>query len=379
MVVVGPTGRRVRLPCFDGTHLPRARARGRDPDGSTHALQAAAVDAGAVPVRGSGRPTRCGPERDRRLRRRRRASDPRRLRDRRRRRHQPGGRPRGLVDPARVLWGFAVRSYLDQPVELPGHRLVGADALAGVPRLRLGLPRTGRRRQRRARDRDAGRPAGGAAAVRALPAFLAHLAGLGSPRPARRRAGDRAAWAAGSRWGWSGPRPAAGRVLLVGDAAGLVNPLQGEGIAQAMTSGRCGRRGRARLARTAAERYRAGLARTHLPYHRITAALHAALVGRPRAVAVVGRVLTAPVVGPALAGGWAIFWNELLEGSARAGRGRWPRHRRGRGHGDRPDPGGALVRRRLRASGMSVAQPVVRCRLTRAMPSPHEVSWSAGR
>jgi hypothetical protein len=27
-------------------------------------------------------------------------------------------------------------------------------------------------------------------------------------------------------------------------------------------------------------------------------------------------VLTAPVVGPALAGGWGIFWNELLEGAA---------------------------------------------------------------
>ena len=35
-----------------------------------------------------------------------------------------------------------------------------------------------------------------------------------------------------------GTTPARGRVLLVGDAAGLVNPMQGEGISQAMSSGR---------------------------------------------------------------------------------------------------------------------------------------------
>jgi len=29
----------------------------------------------------------------------------------------------------------------------------------------------------------------------------------------------------------------------------------------------------------------------------------------------VGRVLTAPVLGSALAGGWGIFWNELLDGA----------------------------------------------------------------
>ena len=35
-----------------------------------------------------------------------------------------------------------------------------------------------------------------------------------------------------------------------------------------------------------------------------------------RAVSAVGRLLTAPVIGRALAGGWGIFWNELLDGSA---------------------------------------------------------------
>ena len=116
--------------------------------------------------------------------------------------------------------------------------------------------------------------------------------------------------------GMVGTTPAAGRVLLVGDAAGLVNPLQGEGIAQAMTSGRSAAEAILNSPGHAAARYRDNLARTHLPYQRITAAGHAALVGRPRAIAAVGRMLTAPVLGSALAGGWGIFWNELLDGAA---------------------------------------------------------------
>jgi hypothetical protein len=38
-------------------------------------------------------------------------------------------------------------------------------------------------------------------------------------------------------------------------------------------------------------------------------------VRRPRVVAATGRMLTAPVVGRAIAGGWAVYWNELLDGA----------------------------------------------------------------
>ena len=83
--------------------------------------------------------------------------------------------------------------------------------------------------------------------------------------------------------GMVGTTPAAGRVLLVGDAAGLVNPLQGEGIAQALGSGRRAAEAVLGDPGRAAERYRAALAADHLPYHRITAAVQASLVDRPRA------------------------------------------------------------------------------------------------
>jgi flavin-dependent dehydrogenase len=153
-----------------------------------------------------------------------------------------------------------------------------------------------------------------AAAVQRLPAFVEHLVRLGlldgvsSPLP--RRLGG---WL---KMGMVGTTPAAGRVLLVGDAAGLVNPLQGEGIAPAMTSA-CAAAGAILAAPAhAAAQYRRILARSHLPYQRVAATGHAALVGRPRAVAAVGRVLTAPGIGRAVAGGWGIFWNELLVGAA---------------------------------------------------------------
>ena len=112
-----------------------------------------------------------------------------------------------------------------------------------------------------------------------------------------------------------GTTPARGRILLVGDAAGLVNPMQGEGISQAMTSGRAAAETILNKPSHAAQEYRARLACEHLPYHQIAAAVHAGLVGRPRATAAVARVLTAAGRGDALSGGWAVFWNELLDGA----------------------------------------------------------------
>ena len=113
-------------------------------------------------------------------------------------------------------------------------------------------------------------------------------------------------------------------MLLVGDAAGLVNPLQGEGIAQAMRSGHAA--ARAILATggqpgMAADRYRAWLRTEHLPYQGIAAAMQSALLPHPTAIAALGRLLAQPLFARALAPGWSVFWNELLDGAA-SGRGR---------------------------------------------------------
>jgi flavin-dependent dehydrogenase len=159
----------------------------------------------------------------------------------------------------------------------------------------------------------AGRKAGGTV-QRVLPRFLEHLrrvdllGGTSSVTPSRRLGG----WL---KMGMVGTTPAAGRVLLVGDAAGLVNPLQGEGISQAMTSGRSAAGAILGAPGRAPQHYRAALASDHLPYHRITAAAQAWLVGRPWAVAGVARLLMTVGRFDAMSGGWSVFWNELLDGA----------------------------------------------------------------
>jgi geranylgeranyl reductase family protein len=313
MIVVGPTGNRVRLPAAPGRTYPgHGIVVPRSQFDAT--LRDAAVSAGAELVEG-------------------RAEAP--LDD--------DGRLRGfslssttnvradvvigadgatsrvaevarLVDPGRVLWGFAVRTYLDEVVDephimlwtpAPGTAFPGYGwvfpAGGGSVNVGLGVGVLA--------DRSAGRRA-----ARDLDAFLEHASRVGvldrvPPRSAARPLG---AWL---KMGLVGTTPARDRVLLVGDAAGLVNPLQGEGIAQAMDSGRAA--GEAILGGIdrACDRYRAHVARTYGPYLSTTAPVHRSLLRRPRLVAAVTRGLTAPGVGRVIAGGWSIMWNDLLAGA----------------------------------------------------------------
>jgi flavin-dependent dehydrogenase len=314
MEVVGPSGRAVRLPCYPGRTYPGsgwAVPRYR----LDHALHEAALEAGAVSVTG----------RVDRVRRDAGVVDGVDLDDGRRLRATMvvgayGATSRvaetaGLVDPDRVLWGFAVRSYLDEPVELPVIVLWEPEVGRGFPgygwlfpgpegRANLGLG-IGTRADRRA----------GAVAVRHLPAFVAHLRRRGLLKgadghfpPAPRLGG----WL---KMGMVGTTVASGGVLLVGDAAGLVNPLQGEGIAPALASGLAAAEAILAGPDRAPTRYRAAMAGAHLRYHRVAAAAHAALVGRPRVAAMVGRALTLPSVGRTVAGGWSLFWNDLIDGA----------------------------------------------------------------
>ena len=95
-----------------------------------------------------------------------------------------------------------------------------------------------------------------------------------------------------------------------------MNPLQGEGIAQAMDSGRAAAVAILGGMERAPDRYRAHLARTQAPYLSTTASIQRRLLRSPRLVAALTRGLTAPGVGRTLAGGWSIAWNNLLDGAA---------------------------------------------------------------
>ncbi len=313
IVVVGPAGRRVRLPCGEGLTYPgHGTAVTRTVFDAM--LHDAAVEAGATPVHGQaleplgiegridGYRLSTGVE----LRAdfvigadgatSRVAGDA------------------GLVDARKVLWGFALRTYLSVDVELPSIVFWEPERWRGFPgygwvfpgpaggtNVGLGLAT--------AADRKAATKV-----QQVFPRFIEHLFQEGVLAPASvstppRRLGG---WL---KMGIVGTIPASGRVLLVGDAAGLINPLQGEGIAQAMKSGLSAARVLMSEPGRAAEGYRAALAADHLPYHRITSTAQSWLVGRPRTLAAVTRTLMSAGRTGSAAGGWSVFWNELLIGA----------------------------------------------------------------
>ena len=312
MVVVGPTGRQVRLPCYDGESypghalaLPRARF-----DATLHA---AAVAAGAEPLMARVGDPRFGPDG---------ALEGFSL--------STGGRvladavigadgatsrvaeAAGLVDPTRVLWGFALRAYIEDAVAVPHIVLWEQSRWHGFPGYGWLFPGVDGRANLGLGLGVLAHRAAGARAVRAFDAFAHDLRGFGVltelPDPSPRLGG----WL---KMGMVGTTPARGRVLLVGDAAGLVNPLQGEGISQAMGSGRGAAEALLAGVGRATTHYRAFLAETYAPYQSRTAPIHGALLPRALTVAAVGRLLTAPGVGRRVAGGWSIFWNDLIAGA----------------------------------------------------------------
>ena len=146
----------------------------------------------------------------------------------------PLARLAGMLDPDTALWGFAIRAYLPAEVPLPllvlldaspwriypgyGWLFPGADGQANVG-IGVGLGTT--RRQAPLRGD--------------LARFCAMLAERGDIGPGVTPGPVTGGWL---RMGGTGTPAAAGNVLLVGDAAGLINPLQGEGIAPGMVSAR---------------------------------------------------------------------------------------------------------------------------------------------
>ena len=312
MIVVGPSGRRVLLPAMPGRDYP-----GYGIAVSRLALDAAlfqaAVAAGAVPVRDlvlglTGDPTTPSGVR-----------------------LAAGGdlaaavvvgadgatsrvaELAGLVDARRVLWGFALRTYRDVTVELPhillweprpwrlfpgyGWIFPTADGRANIG-LGLGV----------AADRSRARQAG-----ERFDEFLVHLQHLGLLPATQPAAGPRlGGWL---KMGAVATVPARGTVLLAGDAAGLINPLQGEGIAPAIASGHA-------AATAILTGGPAGAATLYLDtlwtltaHHRANAPVQRAIVTHPGSISAVGRLLTAPVVRTAVAPTWALYWNDLVRGA----------------------------------------------------------------
>lgn len=306
MVALGPSGRRVTLPARAGSTYP-----GHGLAISRHRfdrwLRDEAVAAGAEPVEGRVCSVR---------------GDTVALADGRRfatdvvvgadGATSPVGSAAGLVSPAAVLWGFAYRAYVRQRVDRPVIALWNQAPHEGFPGYGWIFPGEGDEANvglgigLRADRRNARR------AVEQFAAFCRHLEQhelLSGPVEGRPLGG----WL---KIGMVGTVAARGRVFLVGDAAGLVNPLQGEGIAPAMTSASVAAQAILAGPGAAAAAYRRALAAGPGRFARATAPLHAAAIGgSPRGLALLTGALTAPVIGPAIAAPWALLWNDLVDGA----------------------------------------------------------------
>jgi menaquinone-9 beta-reductase len=311
LLAVGPSGHRSRLPAFPGRSyaghgivVPRLAF--------DDALRSAAIAAGAEPVRARisaveqdpGGPVRAVV-----------AGDGRRfeagvligadgaL--------SPVARLAGMLDSAAALWGFAIRAYVPAQVPLPLLVLLDAERRRIFPGYGWLFP-----------------GAEGAANV-GIGVGLGHVR---RPAPLRgdldrfcamlRAAGDLAGDAQPGpviggwlRMGATGTPPAAGNVLLVGDAAGLVNPLQGEGIGPAMVSARLAARAVLADPARAGQLYTDAVSDAFGRYMPGAAALQGALLRRPRAASASVRLLTAPVVRRLVAGTWSLYWNGLVDGA----------------------------------------------------------------
>jgi menaquinone-9 beta-reductase len=306
MIVAGPSGRRVLLPARAGRTYPGHAIVVPRVQFDSH-LRAAAIDAGAVEI--SGRVASC--------------DDGRVVLD-------DGGaldadfvigadgatsttaRTAGLVDPDQVLWGFAVRGYIPADIAIPAIALWNDRPRRGFPgygwlfpgpdgaNLGLGVG-LGHSRLH------------GHRAQQQLDAFRTHLVRIGLLDSAHRvPVRTLGGWL---KMGLVGTKPAEGKVLLVGDAAGLVNPLQGEGISQALASGQAAARAVLTRPADAAAEYRRWIATTYGEWMSVTAPIQAGLVGHPRLIAALSTALTAPIAGSSIASTWAIYWNDLVEGA----------------------------------------------------------------
>jgi geranylgeranyl reductase family protein len=311
LLAVGPSGRASRLPAFPGRSYP-GHGVVAPRTGFDGALREAAIAAGAHPVRARIAAVEAGPAGSLRTVV---GSDGQRLAagavigaDGA---LSPVARLAGMLRPETALWGFAVRAYLPAEVPLPllvlldaapwriypgyGWLFPGADGQANVG-IGVGLGST--RRPVPLRDD--------------LARFCALLARRGDIRPGVQPGPVMGGWL---RMGGSGTPPAAGNVLLVGDAAGLINPLQGEGIGPAMVSARLAAQAVLDCPADPGPGYTRALTAAVGGYLPGASALQSLLLQRPRMASAGVRLITAPGVRRLVAGTWSVYWNGLVDGA----------------------------------------------------------------
>lgn len=217
-----------------------------------------------------------------------------------------------LIDESDVLWGFAVRSYLEGEIALPTISMLSDTQRRLFPgygwafesssgRLNIGIGvGFGTKRTLAAR------------AGKELPSYIQSLKDTRTIESQSLSPPRLGGWL---KMGMVGTIAARSRALLVGDAAGLINPLQGEGIAAAIDSAIAAALAIASGHPDPSIAYRQHLFDNHFRFQVSTALLHKAAITRPNLAYYATAAITSRLLGTLLAPAWGIYWNDLLKGS----------------------------------------------------------------
>jgi flavin-dependent dehydrogenase len=225
------------------------------------------------------------------------------------------GQIANLVDPARGLWCFALRTYLPSSLDtphiilwdqkpwkaFPGYGWIFPDG-TGWANVGVGIGVGPHRSQ-------------GSRATRELGGFIDRMTRRGlietadcEALPPRRLGG----WL---RMGLAGTQVAAGNVLLAGDAAALVNPYQGEGISQAMASGRAAATTILSVPARAAQAYTSNIWELFGRHEAPAAAIQTKTLRHLRMASAAGHLLTRWPLANVLAESSAIYLGQLSDGA----------------------------------------------------------------
>lgn len=223
-----------------------------------------------------------------------------------------------LCQADRSLWGFALRAYASCDSEVPLISFWESGRWSAFPGYGWAFPGPGGTTNVGLGIGTGHSRKGAAAVTSSLAGFVSHLSAIGSLPQGVALERPLGGWL---KMGMVGTVPSSGNVLLVGDAAGLVNPLQGEGISQALQSGVAAAESILSDGPRAGSRYSSWLRSEMLAFHSSGAVLQSKLIANTTLFSMVGRTLSVLGSSRAIAAGWGLYWNDLQSGAARGGPG----------------------------------------------------------
>jgi flavin-dependent dehydrogenase len=225
------------------------------------------------------------------------------------------GQIANLVDPARGLWCFAIRTYLPSSLDspyiilwdekpwkaFPGYGWIFPDG-RGWANVGVGIGVGANRSE-------------GARATRELDGFIDRMAHRGFIETAGRDDLRQQRLGGWLRMGLSGTKVAAGNVLLAGDAAALVNPYQGEGISQAIESGRAAAQAILKVPAKAAQEYTSNIWDLFGRHEAPAAAIQTKTLRHLRIASAAGHILTRWPLAAVIGESSANYLGQLTDGA----------------------------------------------------------------